>query len=333
MFLTTLLLAGVSLSLSIESTTPTPQIIVTPLTPILSFSVVDTEPLEQFFVNLDCSLPEGNSMTPYWCNGQFRGNLEEVNRFLSQAEGFLGAELVGKLTLRLTITKLSTSEIASTSIELFFAETFPLEQLKDSASERDELPLQVAAIPEELLAVPFTVEVVSGSEFARVTRFGRAIELEAYGFSENQEISFYLLDPISGVKSETISLTLLSSHSDWTRFHSLWILIIVLGAISVLGCVLILVGCFIREKFAKSEKFEKLPSVAEKKDSEKSSVKESEIGDEKVVTVMGDLEMPEQTKPDSLIKPIEPTEEFKSADEYITEEEIADEVRIKSPDA
>lgn len=345
MFLSALLLTGLSLSLSIESSTPTPQIIVTPLTPLLSFSVVDPEPSEQFLVALDCSTLEDNSMSPYWCNAQSQGTLEEINGFLGQAEGFLGAEFLGKVTLRLTVTKLSTGEIASTSVDLNFAETFPLEQLQVSASDRDELPLQVAVIPEELAEVPFTIEVVSGSEFARVTRFGREVEVEAYDFSENREVSFFLLDPISGVRSETVSLTLVSSHADWARFRSLWILIIVIAAVSVIGSILIIIGCCVKGRFANKKKFEKLPSDVEKKESEKSSVKASEIDDEKVVTVMGDIEMPEPAIPIEAIKsiediepikPIKPsdqTEEFRSADEYITEEEVAEDLQIKSPDA
>lgn len=235
MFLDLFLLLCATLCIQISKLDASKFIIPGYETQILPYLISDVDPSKNLTLSITC--PQVNSTLSSVCDSKYYGTPNELTAVLDKKTSFADASIKGYLFIQISVKDEITGEekLARNRVEV--ADQILFDITNFSINSKSENPFRVATIKAPFDELPLQIKWLNKTESDNASKFKNFIEIDVNDFSVDRSISFALIDNVSGIESEPVTIEI--EKIKRRRFYAFWVVLIIAGILTLAASIFV----------------------------------------------------------------------------------------------
>lgn len=235
MFLDLFLLLCATLCIQISKLNASKFIIPGYETQILPYLISDVDPSKNLTLSITC--PQVNSTLSSVCDSKYYGTPNELTAVLDKKTSFADASIKGYLFIQISVKDEITGEekLARNRVEV--ADQILFDITNFSINSKSENPFRVATIKAPFDELPLQIKWLNKTESDNASKFKNFIEIDVNDFSVDRSISFALIDNVSGIESEPVTIEI--EKIKRRRFYAFWVVLIIAGILTLAASIFV----------------------------------------------------------------------------------------------
>lgn len=214
---------------------------------LLPFTLSHEDPSQLFHLTLNCT--ENIKASIDFCQRTIKGTTSQLNDFFRDSQRSFEKSNSTQFSISIHVFSPEKPEIsARASNEFTLYDKIQLIVLNKTVSRTAARPKLIAKVlpPFDKFALAFEIKNGSSSDLA--SKYQDSVEIITSNFTTNRTIFVRAVDPISGLESKFVEISVKKSREKFTFSHSFWIMLLIMGVLALFGSFAFL-GFWLLRKF------------------------------------------------------------------------------------